>query len=163
MSDQIAALLVIINYGDDKVALLQRRGKINPETKQKETWAGAHQVTVVGRVNKGETPKEAILRELGEELALSKGMIEKLKPQLDEVIKFKKGYKVITMFKVETDRKFLQEVRPLINQKKLKIIRPALVSKIKILKPKDRKKGVTNSNEIKMFTEEKNIVGQFLV
>jgi hypothetical protein len=162
MSDRIVALLVIINYGDDKAALLQQRGKIDPETKQKETWAGAHQVTVVGRVNKGETPRGAIIRELGEELALSEDAIEKLEPQIDEVIKFKNGFKVITMFKAETDRKFLREVRRLINQKRLKIIKRDFISRIKTLRPKDRAAGVTNSKEVKMFPEEKNIVGQFL-
>lgn len=59
------------NSPEELVALLQRRGKINTENDNGFKWqsfAGLCEVTSYGKADTGETPEEALKREMTEEL-----------------------------------------------------------------------------------------------
>lgn len=51
-----------------RVACLQSRGYFNTEEMRPQYYAGGCQVTVYGGLKQGETAKQALLREVGEEL-----------------------------------------------------------------------------------------------
>lgn len=163
MKDRIVSLVVVVNSGEQKMALLQRRDRVNKETGQLETYPGAYQVTVAGRAGPGEPPKVAILRELKEELG--ENIAKRLEPRIIELGRTKSGSRTRIVFKAETDAEFLKvkEIRLHLISGKLRALRPDAVSEIKTLKLKDRKNGISKSGDIAMFPDEKQALQQFLL
>jgi|GEM_PF-1167628 len=73
VKEQRAGIVIIVHMDGEPVALLTRRGKLNPEKigvepYGRESWAGACQVTAHGRSKSSdEGPYSTMLRELREE------------------------------------------------------------------------------------------------
>lgn len=54
--------------GEEKAAVLQRRGTYNFEKRKPESYPGGCQLTVTGKIERSESPSQALEREIGEEL-----------------------------------------------------------------------------------------------
>lgn len=95
-----------------RVAVLQVRGYFNTEEMRPQYYAGGAQVTVYGGINKRETEKMALFREIREELG---GKIEKLlrpkwRKEISKISNFKRANEQGTIYAILLDRKFLSKI-----------------------------------------------------
>ena len=150
--------------GGKLVAILQVRAKWNAEKNSPETYQGACQVTVHGRLEGGEDFMQALLREVKEELG------EEIVPAVKALMENGKLVELITL---ETHEKHVityggiveeDVLKKLVEKEKtpsfggFRIIQKNEVEKITNLQKFDRLIGVADKNIIAMFPDEKESI-----
>ncbi len=152
------------NTNGELVAILQVRAKWNTEKNAPESWPGACQVTVHGKLEKGEDFMQALLREVAEELDEEiASIVQKLSKdgKLKELINYDISEKQIITYGAIVSEDVLQT---LVKKEKsdsfggFRIIKRDEVEKIVDIQKFDKTLGVIDKNVIAMFPDEKEIV-----
>ncbi len=138
----------LILITDTGKAVLQVRG-FNTEKNEQETYRGANQLTVHGNIKKGETEREALLRETKEELG---GEFAKLLQYqtLEELNKIKNDKISVTNFGFRITEKDLETIK----DAKIRLISKDDIVNIRKLKMSDRLSGIASADEIAMFSDD---------
>lgn len=143
--------LIVIT--DTEKAALQVRGNFNFEKNSPETYRGAYQLTTHGSVGKGETEKDALLREIKEELGEEFANLVH-GSTLEEINRVENKKISVANFGLRIAEKGLKKIK--IDERtgaSIKLISKDKINNIRELKPSDREKGV-NKNEIAMFSDD---------
>ncbi len=155
---------LLAKSNDSLVAILQVRSKWNSEKNVVETWPGACQVTVHGKLEEGEDFMGALLREieeeLGDEVATILRNLAKEK-SFEILINDDHPEKQVITYGVIVDESVLHILTSRAKSSTFggfKIIRREGVDKIIDLRTIDKTTGVTDANTIAMFPDEKEAV-----
>jgi hypothetical protein len=142
---------------EELVAILQRRGEFNHETMRPESWPGACQLTVHGKVEEDENEKNTLFRETVEELGQ------------DFVLGFMiaMSFKMVEIGEVLTEKKHVQHYAVEVLPDRLKSIRfNASTGGVRIMRYKDldriqnlfmgyiKEKGIELRSATAMFPDE---------
>lgn len=166
------SLVVLTDVPDmGRVAILQRRGKLNYEKREPESWPDGCQVTTHGKVQEDEELWLAMYRELSEELGSSAYSFIRSYGRLfsDAMIKERE------VWRIEDDKKLVITYAVLVPSQVIKLIESFLktlgsysggitlvsedqIDGIQDLNNFDKKFGVTNRQVIAMFPDEKEAV-----
>ncbi|MEI7709627.1 MAG: NUDIX hydrolase [bacterium] len=154
------------NTNGELVAILQVRAKWNAEKNAPETFPGACQVTVHGKLEEGEDFIEALLREVAEELG------KEIVPHVQKLIDTQNLKELITN---QTPEKHVITYGALVGTDILnilinrevndsfggfKIITQKEIAQIVDMKTIDKIEGVTDQKTIAMFPDEKQAVSR---
>lgn len=146
------------------VAVLQVRPKWNQEKNTPESYPGACQVTVHGKLEEGEDFLQALLREVGEELG------EEIVPVVKDL---RENKKLIELVNLEDPEKHIITYGGIVEKAVLnkstsreksrefggfKLIQQNEIEKIVDVQTFDKNTGVTDENTIAMFPDEKEAV-----
>lgn len=147
------------NPGPALVAVLQRRGEWNTEKMAPESYPGACQVTVHGKVEKGESPSSALFREIDQELGaealefLRRGA---LGPEHDfpELLKEETPDKLVITWGMKVPCELLRVIRLGPDSGGLRLLEREEVAFIANLNNFDKKEGVMDRTDVAMFPDE---------
>lgn len=150
----IVGLLVIVKVGNEGMAVLQRRGEFNHEKMGPESWPGGCQVTVLGGGRAGETPLQAMWREISEELGERVTDFMLLRNFLVKLLDKEEGNQQKKIFGVIESNYLLTIIRLHPSTGGLVLLPESKVEEIQDLTQFDKKEGVTDRKVIAMFPDE---------
>ncbi len=149
MSDQIKRVAIVLltkKPDGETVAILQRRGLWNFEKHGPESFPGACQLSAAGKLEVGEAPDRALIRELGEELGIILG-------DSPGVLLEEGGTRI---YGALVPYEFLSGVKLHAGTGGLVFVSAAQAEKIRVLDPKaDKADGIKDLNVIALFGDEK--------
>lgn len=145
---------------EELTAVLQRRGEFNHETLGPESWPGAHQLTVHGKIQTGESFADALHRETGEELG--ENFASGGGKDWDELIrgivtieKINKPKKQIKHLAIEIPPDYLRDVCLNASSGGLKLLRQTDLANIQnLVKSFQKTTGVDSRSVVAMFPDE---------
>ncbi len=156
MSEKSVGLIVLTEIsGMGLCAVLRERGYFNFEKMQSESWPGACQVTVHGKLEGDEDFYTAIFREMKEELG------EKFTYSLPigfKVSQLQKKNKEVVTFSFKVDPTLLKEIRLGPESGSIRFLRQHEVDDIVDITSFDKAEGVSDRKTIAMFPDEKEAV-----
>lgn len=160
----VGVQLLSKNKTGELVAILQVRAKWNTEKNTPESWPGTCQVTAHGKLEKGENFRQALLREIREELGDEiTPIIQTLSntENLKELVNSDTEEKQIITYGAIIEEDILEKM--IAREKSdsfggFKIIRRNEIKKIIDIQKVDKKTGVTDETVIAMFPDEKEAV-----
>lgn len=142
------------NSEEETVALLQRRGKINTDNDYGLKWqsfSGLCEITSYGKADKNESEKEALKREIIEELGINASeTIFKSNP-IKIYEKTEKDGDNIFVWTVLCDKNILKEIKLDISTGGMEIIKKQDLEKITSANFEQKGLQVKNLDEIKLF------------
>lgn len=162
--NSVGLQLLTKDVSGEFVAILQIRAMWNEENNSRETWPGVAQVTVHGGLEKGEDFLQALFREISEELDEKLvQIINKIwkEGKLTELVNFKSPEKQVVTYGAIINTptwKMLSEKPTSASFAGFKLLKKSELGKIINLNIIDKKVGVTDSNTIAMFDDEKEAV-----
>lgn len=161
-------------------AVLQRRGEFNHEKMGPESFPGACQLTVWGGAEEGESPTDAINREVKEEVGLDLyGEIVDLADREFEGfdvssknggVEFVHGGKMVEIYRFEDEKnlkvasgiklpcQFLKEIRLGPQSGGIRLLKKEELEKVRELKQSDKENGIIDRNVIAMFPDTKSAI-----
>lgn len=164
-NNNAVGLIITTEIENKKVAVLQRRGVFNTEKMAPESWPGACQPTVHGKLIHGETLKDSLWREMEEEIGekASYNVISSFKKIPPRIVQeHMKGEKVVKTFTLHIpDNAFLKEIRLNADTGGLVYASEEDVKKGRIFdleKITTRERGITDLRVIAMFSDEKSAI-----
>ncbi len=157
-------IILLNKTADGLAAILQIRAKWNTEKNSSESWPGACQVTVHGKLEAGEDFMGALLREIKEELG--EEILPAIRALIDagkikELIHKNTSEQEIVTYGAIIEEKFLKILMSKPKNQSFggfRIISRNEIEKIVNLQTFDKKIGVTDKNIIAMFPDEKEAV-----
>ncbi|MDP2741212.1 MAG: NUDIX hydrolase [bacterium] len=158
MSEKSVGLIVLTEIpGMGLCAVLRERGYFNFEKMQPESWPGACQVTVHGRIEGEESFHLAICREMKEELG-EKFTHSSPRAVIYEALRFQKGNKEVVTFALKVDFALLKEIRLSPESGSILFLRQNEIDDIVNITLFDKAEGVPSRKTIAMFPDEKEAV-----
>ena len=143
-----------------RVACLQSRGYFNTEEMRPQYYSGGCQVTVYSGIKKGETPKLALLREVGEELGLAvKKMVSRA--HLVKVGSFSRANEEGVVYAAYLGYEFLNKVRLMADSGGLRLAKPVELKKA--LDLSKFKSGVKDRFALAVFPDTHRVVKKALM
>ncbi len=147
-------LIVLVKLKDAELAaVLQGRGFFNSETRKPESYPGICQVTVHGKLENNESAKQALFREIREELGRDFER-EVKKAKILEIHRFHESRHQVITYAAKLPAKALKAIRPGSSSGGLRLITQSEINRIKTVKPAHKIKGVLDRNAIVMFSDE---------
>ncbi len=144
-----------------RVAILQARGYFNTEEMRSQYYSGGCQVTVYGGINKGELPKDALLREVKEELGSSVATLLKNQP-IFKVSEFERKNELGIIYTTLMSYQFLKKIRLGPDSGGIRLVKPNELKHA--LDLSKYKSGVKNSSVIAVFPDmRKTLTGAFKI
>jgi len=150
-------VLTDISSMGGRVAVLQRRGEFNHEKMGAESYPGACQVTVHGKVEKSESTFTALYREFAEELGKTALRVF-LPSALKNLSNIVTEEKEVMTYGTVLPASFLKEVQLNPSSGGLVLLTEDRMDSIQDLHSFDKKEGVTDRRIIAMFPDEKEAV-----
>jgi len=138
------------------IAVLRERGNFNFEKMKPESLPGGCQVTVHGKVEEGETFKEALLREVQEELGETFFNLFhlKIKEEFEKKNFYSKSKTVQTFSLLVENYLLLKGVRLDSSTGSIRLIKEKEICNIKDITEFSKSVGVIDRREITMFPDE---------
>lgn len=163
MTDKSVGLVVLTDIPEiGLVAVLRERGFFNFEEMAFESWPGACQVTVHGRLKEGEDFITALLREMTEELgndfAFDITTLLATKLMVFGKIMHIQGEKEIITYAVKVDPLLLRKIRLATDSGAIRFVTLEQSPKIADISSFDKRTGVQDRRIIAMFADEKDAV-----
>ena len=150
----VGLLLVTDVPGIGRVAALQVRGHFNTEEMRPQYFAGGCQVTVYGGVKKGETLKQALAREVKEELGLE--MVKVLKRRrMIPLVKFQRANEEGIIYAAFLNFQLIKKIRLSIDSGGLRFVKPSELKKA--LDLSKFKSGVKNRFALAVFPDMRHL------
>jgi len=165
-------LLLLLRLPDGtRAALLRMRGRTDPQTGKKESYAGVSQVTIHGAAAEGENLEHALQREVAEELAemlrlsgiayaigdLHAAVIAHLPRNLTILArKETPEMTIITMGGLIEDRITIAALQPLLRSGQLRLIREADLVHVAVIDPEKDRERIEDAPDgiVRMFPDE---------
>lgn len=136
------------------VAFLRERGVFNFEKMQPESWPGACQITVHGKLEEGETFEDALYRELTQELGPDFADII-WRQYFASFVSLKTEKENIETLALKIDFSLLSQIRLAPDSGCLRLVRKSDISSITDIANYPRDTGVKYRGVIAMFPDEK--------
>ena len=143
------------DYGDEYLAILQRRGFFNTEKMMAETYPNIYQVTVHGKAKIGETAKNAMIRECFEEMGDCFGaQVAKSEDHLRQVY-HRCGDNQILIYAIELPLEILSKIRLHGSSGGIHPLRRGAAKFILVTDTGEKHCSPQNNEAIVMFSDEK--------
>lgn len=158
MSKTYVGLMILTqDEGNEPVVILQRRGAFDYEKNMPESFAGVCQVTAHGQADGDESPEEALLREVEEELGkTAAATVRREFSRIKEVGRTEIDDKVRITYTLTLPTSFVQEIHLHKSSSGLVLIKKSELCNVQGALPEYREHGVPAHDCIFMFPDEKS-------